>query len=115
MASTATEREHTARLGDERTTGGSISKPPSTSDVLADRVFRGLTLVFAGLTIVLVLYIVLEIGGKAAPAMQRYGLSFITSTTWDVNKGRFGAPPEIWGTLYSSCSPCCWGDSSASP
>ena len=64
--------------------------------------FRSLTLVFAGLTIILVLYIVLEIGGKAAPAVQKYGLNFLTSTTWDVNKARFGVLPEIWGTLYSS-------------
>ena len=86
----------------EMATSDSISRPPSTFDVLVDRVFRGLTLVFAGLTIVLVLYIVLEIGGKAAPAMQKYGLSFLTSTTWDVNKAQFGVLPEIWGTLYSS-------------
>jgi phosphate transport system permease protein len=102
MALPATEREETAGLGHEGTTTGSISRPPLTFDVFVDQVFRRLTLVFAGLTIVLVLYIVLEIGGKAAPAMQKYGLSFITSTTWDVNKARFGVLPEIWGTLYSS-------------
>ena len=79
-----------------------ISTPPSTLDAFLDRSFRGLTVVFAGLTIVLVLLILWEVGGKAAPAMQQYGLQFITSTTWDVNKGRFGVLPEIWGTLYSS-------------
>jgi phosphate transport system permease protein len=102
MALPATEREEMAALVGEMASGHSISRPPSTLDVFGDRVFRGLTLAFAGLTIVLVLYIVLEIGGKAAPAMQKYGLSFMTSTTWDVNKARFGVLPEIWGTLYSS-------------
>jgi phosphate transport system permease protein len=34
--------------------------------------------------------------------MQKYGLGFITSASWDVNKGRFGVLPGIWGTLYSS-------------
>jgi phosphate transport system permease protein len=102
MALPATEREEMAGLVGERASGDSISRPPSTLDVFGDRVFRGLTLAFAGLTIVLVLYIVLEIGGKAAPAMQKYGLSFVTSTVWDVNKARFGVLPEIWGTLYSS-------------
>ena len=102
MALPATEREEMAGLVGEMASGDSISRPPSTLDVFGDRVFRGLTLAFAGLTIVLVLYIVLEIGGKAAPAMQKYGLSFMTSTTWDVNKARFGVLPEIWGTLYSS-------------
>ena len=67
-----------------------------------DRSFRGLTLAFAWLTIVLMLYLVWEIGGNAAPAIQKYGLQFITSTTWDINKGLFGVLPEIWGTLYSS-------------
>ena len=71
-------------------------------DVFMDRSFRGLTLAFAWLTIVLMLYLVWEIGGNAAPAMQKYGWGFITSTTWDINKGQFGVLPEIWGTLYSS-------------
>lgn len=102
MALPATEREAAFGSVREMATDASISTPPSSLDIFADRVFRGLTLIFAGLTIVLVLYIVLEIGGKAAPAMQKYGLSFITSTTWDVNKARFGVLPEIWGTLYSS-------------
>ena len=102
MALPVTEREDTLGSVQEMATSDSISRPPSTLDILVDQVFRGLTLVFAGLTIVLVLYILLEIGGKAAPAMQKYGLSFLTSTTWDVNKSQFGVLPEIWGTLYSS-------------
>lgn len=83
---------------DQRTIAG----PPSARDVFLDRTFRALTWAFAWLTILLVLYILWEVGGKAAPAMQKYGLNFITSTTWDVNKGQFGVLPEIWGTLYSS-------------
>jgi phosphate transport system permease protein len=83
-------------------TPASISRPPSMLDVFLDRSFRGLTLAFAWLTIALMLYLVWEIGGNAVPAMQKYGWSFITSTTWDINKGQFGVLPEIWGTLYSS-------------
>lgn len=86
----------------ESATSTSISRPPSTLDIFLDRSFRGLTFAFAWLTIVLMVYLVWQVGGNAAPAMQKYGLSFITSTTWDVNKGRFGVLPEIWGTLYSS-------------
>jgi phosphate transport system permease protein len=89
-------------LGQETAVSGSISTPPSTLDVFLDRLFRGLALAFAWLTIVLMLYIVWEIGGKAIPAIREYGLRFITSTTWDANKGQFGILPEIWGTLYSS-------------
>src|SRR5215510_5137141 len=86
----------------EPATSTSISRPPSVLDLLLDRLFRGLTLVFAWLTIVLMLYLLWQVGGHAAPAIQKYGLSFITSTTWNVNKGQFGVLPEIWGTLYSS-------------
>jgi phosphate transport system permease protein len=82
--------------------GGTISTPPSLLDLFLDRTFRALTFAFAWLTIVLVLYILWEVGGKAAPAVREHGLRFITSTTWDVNKGQFGILPEIWGTLYSS-------------
>ena len=80
----------------------SISSPPTGSEVLFDRIFRGFTRGCTWFIILLVIYIVVEIGGKAFPAMKEYGLSFLTSTTWDVNKGRFGILPEIWGTLYSS-------------
>jgi phosphate transport system permease protein len=80
----------------------SISQPPSTLDTFLDRSFRGLTFAFAWLTILLMLYLLWRVGGNAAPAIQKYGLHFITSTTWDVNKGQFGVLPEIWGTLYSS-------------
>src|SRR5688572_30706388 len=86
----------------EAPTSTSLSRPPSMLDLFLDRSFRGLTFAFAWLTILLMLYLVWEIGGNAAPAMQKYGLRFITSTTWDVNKGQFGVLPEIWGTLYSS-------------
>ena len=79
-----------------------ISGPPSTLDTFLDRSFRGLTFAFAWLTIGLMVYLLWRVGGNAAPAIQKYGLHFITSTTWDVNKGQFGVLPEIWGTLYSS-------------
>jgi phosphate transport system permease protein len=71
-------------------------------DRVLDRSFQGLTLLFAGLTLVLALYIVWEVGRKAMPAVQKYGLHFLTSATWDVNKAQFGVLPAIWGTLYSS-------------
>jgi phosphate transport system permease protein len=102
MASTALEQEQQARLLQRQASGESISQPPSIADRSLDRAFRALTLCFAGLTLVLALYIVWEVGSKAAPAMQKYGLHFLTSTTWDVNRGRYGVLPAIWGTLYSS-------------
>ena len=101
MASTALEPEQLARRL-RPPAGEPISQPPSVADRRLDRTFRALTLCFAGLTLVLALYIVWEVGSKATPAMQKYGLRFLTSTTWDVNRGQFGVLPAIWGTLYSS-------------
>jgi len=53
-------------------------------------------------TVALVFLIVYEVAGNAMPAIRRYGFSFLTSTTWDLQKDQFGILPEIWGTLYSS-------------
>ncbi|MCP5425662.1 MAG: phosphate ABC transporter permease subunit PstC [Gammaproteobacteria bacterium] len=79
-----------------------LSGPPSTGDYITDSVFRAVALTCASLLILLLAYILWEIGGKALPAFKEQGLGFITGTTWNVNEGQFGVLPEIWGTLYSS-------------
>src|SRR5919106_3530534 len=101
MPSTTLEQEQLARML-RPPDGEPISQPPSMADRSLDRAFRALTLCFAGLTLVLALYIVWEVGSKAAPAMQKYGVRFLASSVWDVNRGQFGVLPVIWGTLYSS-------------
>ncbi len=79
-----------------------ITRPPSSGEYLSDRAFRSLTLVAAAIIIALVVYILWEIGGQAMPAIRDHHLSFLTSSTWDVQSERFGILPQIWGTLYSS-------------
>ncbi len=81
---------------------GSISGPPTARDYLSDRLFRALAVGGAAIILVLVAYIIWEIGGQAAPAIAQHGLGFLTSSVWDVSNQRFGILPEIWGTLYSS-------------
>lgn len=83
-------------------TAGSISSPPSGREIVFDRAFRGFTRICTWIIILIVVYILVEIGGKALPAMKEFGIGFLTSSTWDVNNGQFGILPEIWGTLYSS-------------
>jgi phosphate transport system permease protein len=82
--------------------GQSISTPPTGSEIYVDRGFRLVTRICTWLIILLVVYILVEIGGKALPALHKFGLRFLMTTTWDVSKGQFGILPEIWGTLYSS-------------
>lgn len=79
-----------------------ISRPPTSWEKFADRVFRGLTYVFAWLAVSLVLYIAGQIAYYAWPAIQERGPGFITGQTWDNNRDVYGILPEIWGTLYSS-------------
>jgi phosphate transport system permease protein len=80
----------------------SLSGPPSQSDYLVDRGFRLAAIIGAAIIILLVAYILVEIGGQALPAITEYGLGFLVSSTWDVSRQEFGILPEIWGTLYSS-------------
>jgi phosphate transport system permease protein len=91
----AFELEQTARAG-------SVSGPPTSWDDVADRTFRGLAQASVWLILLLLAFILWSIGGKAWVGMREYGLSFLTSTTWDVGKQQFGVLPQIWGTLYSS-------------
>jgi len=79
-----------------------LSRPPSAGDMVLDKTFRGLTLAFTWAMVLLLAFIVYRIGGQALPAMSKYGVNFLVTTTWDVNAGKFGILPEIWGTLYSS-------------
>jgi phosphate transport system permease protein len=82
--------------------GDSVSVPPSKWEIFSDKAFRGTTW-FCTLAIILLLfYILFQIGKEALPAMGKYGLSFLYSQTWDANKAQFGILPQIWGTLYSS-------------
>jgi phosphate transport system permease protein len=48
------------------------------------------------------LWIVESIITPAIPAIQKTGLSFFTSTVWDVNRDRYGAVPFLVGTALSS-------------
>jgi phosphate transport system permease protein len=81
---------------------GSVSGPPSAWDYFADRAFRWIAQGGVWLVLLLLGFILWEIGGKAWPGIREYGLGPLTSTTWDTNLNLYGFLPEIWGTLYSS-------------
>ena len=75
---------------------------PPPGDYAFDRGFRGIAWLSAVLILALVVYIIIEIGGKACRRSPNTASSFLTSTTWNVQTRQFGILPEIWGTLYSS-------------
>lgn len=67
-----------------------------------DRVFR-ILLTLAALAIpVLLGFLVWELWIGSRLAMAKFGLNFITTSTWDPVAGQFGALPLIFGTLLSS-------------
>jgi phosphate transport system permease protein len=81
---------------------GPIARPPTAAEMFWDRCFRGLTGGFAWFVIFVVVLVVWQIGYQASPAIQKYGVGFLTSEKWDGGKKEFGILPQIWGTLYTS-------------
>jgi phosphate transport system permease protein len=67
-----------------------------------DRVFRLVLTIAALLIPVLLGFLVYELWTGASLAVERFGLQFITSSTWDPVAEEFGAFPLIFGTLLSS-------------
>ena len=64
--------------------------------------FRAGTGVFAAAVVVLVAGMAIELTRQSWMAIEKFGLAFWTTDTWDPVSGDFGARPFIWGTLYSS-------------
>ena len=67
-----------------------------------DRIFK-LVLTLAALLIpVMLAFLVYELWTGSKLAIDRFGLSFVTSSTWDPVAEEFGAFPLMFGTLLSS-------------
>lgn len=72
------------------------------TDRIGDVALRVVTALAALAALVLLGAIVWKVIRLAWPAIQHYGLSFVTGETWDPVKGVFGALPFIYGTAMSS-------------
>jgi phosphate transport system permease protein len=70
--------------------------------VSPDRGFRLTTGAFALLVVAIVAGIGMVLVMESWLSIQKFGLEFWRTTTWDPVAGEFGALPFIWGTLYSS-------------
>ncbi len=64
--------------------------------------FRLGTGLFAFLIVLIVVGIGYELARSSAESIDKFGLGFWRTETWDPVAGEFGALPFIWGTLYSS-------------
>lgn len=69
---------------------------------LINQIFYWLTVALAvaiGLVLIWITYSLLTI---ALPAIQRFGLGFISSSTWNPVEEIYGALPQVYGTMLSS-------------
>ncbi|MEO7474179.1 MAG: phosphate ABC transporter permease subunit PstC, partial [Gemmatimonadales bacterium] len=68
----------------------------------SDHLFKGLLTVAAVAIPALLTFLVFELWSGARLAIGKFGLHFVTTSTWDPVTEEFGAFPLIFGTLVSS-------------
>jgi phosphate transport system permease protein len=68
----------------------------------ADRIFRGVLTLTALSIPILMGFLIVELYQGSRLAIGKFGLGFVTSSTWDPVAEVFGALPLIFGTLVSS-------------
>jgi phosphate transport system permease protein len=86
---------------DEQADGGFV--PMSIEGaVIGDRVYRAFITAFALCVPLLLGLIAFEVARAGWPALRQFGLSFLTSSTWDPVAGVFGAAPAVFGTIATS-------------
>jgi phosphate transport system permease protein len=71
-------------------------------DRIGDVALRGITVAAALSAVVLLGAIVWKVVALAWPAMSKFGVGFLTSSTWDPVRKHFGALSFIYGTAISS-------------
>lgn len=69
---------------------------------MGDRIYHICITGFAVAIPVLLAFIMVEVIHGAWPVFHQFGVTFFTSTDWDVVNGQFGAGTAIFGTLVTS-------------
>jgi phosphate transport system permease protein len=77
-----------------------VTRP--SSKVGFDTAFRIASFASAILVLLVLLGIMLSMLIGGWPVLEKFGLSFVTSSVWDVNNDNYGAWPAIVGTLTSA-------------
>ncbi len=72
------------------------------TDRIGDGILYGVCLLAALLSVAVIVLIGYQVVHGASPAISKFGLGFLTSTTWQPNFGEFGAGSLIFGTVVSS-------------
>lgn len=77
-------------------------QPRSPAEKSLDGGFVWLTRILALAVAGVLLFIAIVVAIKAIPAIQKFGLGFLFTSTWNPVKDDYGALPMIYGTLVSS-------------
>ena len=77
-------------------------QPRSQLDKSLDRGFIWLTKLFALAIAAVLLWIAIQVGIEAIPAIQTFGLKFLTDSSWNPVRNEYGVLPQVYGTLVSS-------------
>ena len=89
-----------------KSSGRVMTKPPpvktARSGPMADRIFAWLAKGSALFTLCILAAILVSLTISAWPAIDKFGLGFLTSTTWDPVKNEYGGLVMIYGTLMTS-------------
>jgi phosphate transport system permease protein len=65
-------------------------------------IFRAFCWFASAAAVAILAWIVFEIGRQAVPAVQKFGLEFLTNSKWVPNREIFGVAPFLIGTVVSS-------------
>jgi phosphate transport system permease protein len=79
-----------------------LSKTTKASANIGDVFFKYFTAIFAFAILLIVFLMAYEMYKGSSPSIGKFGVSFLTGTTWDPVKDEYGALPFIFGTLVSS-------------
>ena len=71
-------------------------------DRFGDGFLYGICALASLLAVAVLFLIAYKVVSGAQPAISRYGLGFLTGTTWQPNFDQFGAAPLLYGTAVSS-------------
>ena len=77
-------------------------QPRSSVEKTLDNSFLWLTRILALAVAGVLIYVAIEVGIEAMPAIRKYGLGFLFTSAWNPVAETYGALPMIYGTIVSS-------------
>jgi phosphate transport system permease protein len=80
----------------------SLNKQRSLLEKSSDRLFIWLTRLLAISVVFILLWIAVEVGLLAIPAIKEFGSQFLISSAWNPPQEEYGILPTIYGTVVSS-------------